>query len=301
MAEGAEGAAAAGTAAAAPAAGAEAGAAAAPAAAPASGAPANGQDQSGQGGQGNALDFQGDQTATSTGGEGQILGRFNSQAELEADWKKQNDMLRGRVGEMPDEALREAAVARGMITEVPEAYDFNAAVGNSGVTWKSRDEAPEAFDQITGALKGAGFTQDHLNAAMPLVQSIVEEAVREFSSQVDTKAEKGKLSGEWGNETDTRGRAVRDWATANLPSEIFYKPLGATAEGIKFLEGVMRGEKGAQPINGTTRAGFDPTKIDAQLAEMRQSDAYRSGLHPDHQAIHQRYDELLAQKMKARP
>ncbi|MCG8434511.1 MAG: hypothetical protein MJA83_10810, partial [Gammaproteobacteria bacterium] len=249
----------------------------APGAAPADGGTPGASEGAGNQNHGDTLDFQGGAPGTEGGtppgegaGEGdKILGRFNSHEELEADWKRQNDLIRNRAGEMPDDALRAAAEERGLIQPVPEAYDFNAAVGDSGIKWKSRDEAPEAFDQITGALKEAGFTQQHLNAAMPLVQSIVQEAVRDFGAQVDTKAEMGSLTKEWGAETNTRGQAIRDWALANLPSEIFFKPLGATAEGMKFLDKAMRGERGAEPLTGDSRASFDPAKAEKELEEMR--------------------------------
>ena len=181
---------------------------------------------------------------------------------------------------------------------MPESYDFNAAGGE--IHWKSRDEAPEAYDRITGALKEAGFTQQHLNAAMPLVQSIVEEAVRDFGAQVDTKSEMATLTKEWGAETNTRGQAVKDWAKANFPSEIFHKPLGATAAGMKFLEQIMSGQRGAQPIVNNGRAGFDPGKIDKELDTLRASEAYQVAHHPDHKATHARYDELLQQRLASR-
>lgn len=230
-----------------------------------------------------------------------ILGRFENQDELIDHWKQLNDIVRGRTSNLPDEALMDQLQERGLLEAPPDGYDFNAGLGeNPEVVWKSRDDAPDAYAQITGQLRDARITQAQLNSIMPIVSSIVNEAVRDFGAQVDVGAEKNKLTQEWGSQTDTRGSAVRQWVEANFHSHIFHKPLGATAEGIKFLYSLMANDRGAQPVvpDATDlRPAQDPLALESELKELRRSEGYRDSNHRDHTRIHERYRELLEQKL----
>lgn len=249
-----------------------------------------------------------------------ILGRFENQEALESSWKELNDIVRGRVNEMPDAEILAIAQDRNLVSadnqviaapQAPENYDFNQAVGeDTPFEWTSREEAPEAYDTITQELQAANITQEQLNGLMPIVQELVQQSVETFGAHVDINAEKAKLSEVWGRDTGARGLAVKNYVIANLGADVFYKPLGSTKIGMELLHKIMTQETGGGGNNAIVPAAGEDTRaaspvnnlegIKSQLTELMKNPAYSDQMHPDHVQIHQEYRRLTQKKLELR-
>lgn len=244
-----------------------------------------------------------------------ILGRFKDQDALESDWKRQNDIIRDRVKELPDEniidialqrelhtklgddAVRQLAEDRGMLQEVPESYDLDAAMQSVGITPAGYDNAKEAYDETAAVLKEGRFTEEQLKIGMGFLRAELAKQAEAFFPQVDRDKEVADLKGAWGKQTQQRGARVTAWAKANLSSDVFNKPLASTAEGMKLLYRMMQEDAGAQPISGETTSSVDPLAIEKELRQLMESDAYTNRHHPDHNVVHERSDQLVKQQM----
>ena len=239
---------------------------------------------------------------------GKILGRFDTHDDVVEDWKRQNDIIRGRVNDLPSDEIIAIANERNLFPgagAVPEQYDFGASLEQQGETvrWKEADENPEAATYFNEKLREIGVTQNQLDAAMPLLTEIVNDALVESGLGANPNVEKQKLAQDWGCQTiqelNKRGASIKRWALANLHSDIWRKGLLATAEGMKLAEKIMQIDRGAQPLlpeHGDYRRGHDPGAVEDELSELRSSEAYRDAGHKGHSAAHNRYRELLQQR-----
>ena len=231
---------------------------------------------------------------------GKILGRFNSQEELEADWKAKNDLVRGRAEGLTDDALLDQLTERGLFESAPDQYDFGRADGAFGYELADRTENAEAYAAFEDPLREAGVSQAQLDAIIPLVEQVNQASLAAHGVGLDREAEEAALRNEWGRNYETYGRAVAAWAEANVPRGV-WNFLRQSAEGMQFARQAFLAQRGGQPMTpnrAEARGSAAPADLEGRLREMRQQDAYRDSFNPNHAAVHAEYDRLRAELSK---
>lgn len=181
----------------------------------------------------------------------------------------------------------------------PETYDIDTAFKDGGISPMDREAAKDAYEAFTAQLKEHGFSQKQLNWMTKFGGQWMREQLQKFGPQIDTDAERSRLAGVWGNNTEGRGKEVTRWANENLPSDVVTKPLLATAEGLRFLHGLMAQQRGPTPMQNSAAPKADATEINRQVDQLMQTAEYRQRTHPMYAATHEKVDRMLAQLKSA--
>ena len=248
---------------------------------------------------------EGDNTETPNEGDDENPDQWKqAYEELEERHKNLLDIHRGRVKEMDPDALREAAVAAGLkLREAPESYEGIADVmSEAGIYPLPQDEEnAAAWNEFEGQLREAGYDMDDVKFWVGLGGNWVKKQVANIGPDTDKDAEMEKLQQEWGDDTGNLRKSVAQWASNNLPSDVYTKPLWATAEGMKLLARLSKEAKGTQPIvSDKQTTSFDALELDKQINEIVASDEYKDPLNPHHKAALAKAEALVRRQLSAR-
>lgn len=229
-------------------------------------------------------------------------GRFKSREDFEKSYSALEAKLKERADALDDDTLRAAAKDRGFLHEVPDQYEGVAEVMQEAGIKPAEADDP-SWSEFYDEAKAQGLTQDQMNWMIKFggdwVNQSIQQHLAEYGPTVDREGEIAKLSQEWGDKTESRGKEIMQWASANLPRDLLTKPLISSAAGMKALYQHMNGQRGAQPIpEGTRTSSISGMEMDAKVDELMKSDAYRHPHNPNHSAIHKQVDQLLAQLVR---
>lgn len=188
-----------------------------------------------------------------------ILGRFKSPEDLAKSYTELEGVLK----------------TKGY--GAPEKYDWDDAFAESGLIPRDRTEHAAEYDAFDKFLRESGCNQKQAKAMLKFGGAWMEQQMAALGPSVDMKKEKATLAEEWGNEADSRGKAVMSWAATNLPPEVLTRPLQNTAEGMKFLHDLMKTKKGGVPMSNTRPAGLGKDDLVLELGKLMDNPEYFSG------------------------
>ena len=213
-----------------------------------------------------------------------LAGKYETPEALEQGYTELHKLYNDKVGELPPDNGK---------------YEYSSAFEEAGVSnLVSYEDNPEPYDRMNEMFSTGNFSQDQVNTAIKIGADWIVSEVQRQIPQVDEKAEFAKLEQEWGQQARDKAVEVAKWANANLPSDVFHKPLYASAEGVKFLESLRQQNKGATPItakDNTPTASYED--IELQVNELMQHPDYYSNS-PTGQALQKKVDNLLALQAK---
>lgn len=223
-----------------------------------------------------------------------IAGRFKTQEDLLQAWEHQNEIIKGRVNDLPDDELKEIAKEKGFINEPPEKYENSAEMMAEHGIEPFPDDAPE-WEGFYNDIREAGFTQSQMETMFKIGGPWVQAQIAKLGPEVNVEDQQNELREEWGDAYEANEKAITAYATANIPSDLLYKPLGKTALGHKLLKTLMDKAKGGAPITKTDRVVTtgDPAKLDDEISEIMKSDAYQNKNSPDYTATNAKVDKML--------
>jgi hypothetical protein len=191
----------------------------------------------------------------------------------------------------------------GKLYEVPESYAAEETLAAGGINPPANEAEQATLDALMEGAKEAGFTQRQFDAMIKLGADWARRHIEMSRPDVDHEAEFSKLQSEWRTDDKaTRARIdeVAKWAVANLPSEVFNKPLYASAEGLKFLDQLRTQQRGPQPLSGNTAApGPSLEEIKLERANLMADPEYMRNT-PKGKALNDQVDALLAKEAKLR-
>lgn len=185
--------------------------------------------------------------------------KYNSIEELEKGYNSLNDLYEERVGKMPPE----------------ENYDYEEAFKQAGIEVVPYEDNTDGYKDLFDNARAAGFNQDQFNAMIQIGGSWVREQVQRNIPQVDEAAEYAKLEQAWGEGAKGKAQEVAKWASANLPSDVFHKPLYSSAEGMKFLHSLYTQGQNVTPITDSERAtSLGKEDIEVQISDIMKHPEY---------------------------
>jgi polyhydroxyalkanoate synthesis regulator phasin len=160
--------------------------------------------------------------------------------------------------------------------EVPEHYAFDDIFKEHGM--EIADKA--AYDAFEKEFRDLGINSKQANALVARYAREVNAIIQPLQAKIteltppNLKEERAKLDAEWGNNTQATLDAAGKWARNNLPKTVA-EALGRTADGIKFVVGMMNGQKGPVPITDNTGvAALEPGEIQSKIKEIMQDKDY---------------------------
>ena len=227
--------------------------------------------------------------------------KYKSVEELEKGYQHLQQKMQERGTSLDDDTLKELATERGLVNEAPESYDIETAMKDAGLDPLDPSDNAEQYEQFAEQLKEHGFNQNQVNFMMELGASWVQEQINRLGPEVDIDSEREKITEEWGDKADERSNAIAKWAQANLPSDVYTKPLYQTAEGMKILHSMMSNERGAQPIQqGEREPKVDTVDLNNKVNELMQSDSYKNPMHPEYTQTQKRVYNMLDKLKKSK-
>jgi len=215
-----------------------------------------------------------DETSTET--ESETDETETTEERLYADkYKKIEDLEKG-YKELTKKLREKGPVA---IEDVTHEHIQNAftAVGEDVLPLEGYEGV---YDTFIPMFKEGKFSEEQ----MPVIAKMFKTALGmgeinralENGPKIDAKAELATLQAEWGNQFSSKHKAIRTWATANVPAEVLNLPLANTAAGMKFLESVM-GKNSPAILDDTETGSNSALDIEARIEElMTNSDYYNN-------------------------
>lgn len=237
-----------------------------------------------------------DETTETEEGEPELLaGKYKTPEDLVKAYENLSAKLRERGDALDDDTLKAIAQERGFAPkDVPEKYEnLDKIMTEAGMEPSEYEENKEVWDEFTGTLKELGLNQQQAEGVIKIGAKWAAAQVASVGADIDVDAEGHLLAQEWGNKSVDRIKSVGKWAKANLPGDVLKKPLHRTAEGLKFLDKMMREKSGPVPIVDTDTPTADPTALDNEITEAMKSEAYLSPHHKDHEYVHQQVEKKL--------
>lgn len=192
----------------------------------------------------------------------------------------------------------------GKLYDIPEDYDHETTFLEANIEIIDNEQGQESLKAFKAQAKEAGFTQKQFDAMVKMGGQWAMDQIQMFRPQVDQEAEFSKVQSEWKLDdaaTAARIQELGRWANANLPRDAFYKPLYASAEGLKLLQQLSKQGRGPAPIESTGASGPSLTDIEMERKTIMADPDYFDNS-PRRAALQKKVDELIAQeaKMKGR-
>lgn len=165
------------------------------------------------------------------------------------------------------------------------------------------DDNKAYYDETFSKIREAGFNQEQFEVMTEVgakwLNDQMQAFVAEMGPQVDVSAEQEKLPEIFGDKYQDTVVSITKWATSNLPTDVFTKPLNQTAEGMKVLNilRTMNNEQVDAAVD-TDKATVDEQALEKQIDELMRSKEYRafgSGKNPTQKKV----EELIRLREQA--
>jgi hypothetical protein len=149
--------------------------------------------------------------------------------------------------------------------EIPETYEYAEVFEQNGLTPLEGEQAEEAMQQFFEQARDAGFSQTQFNKMVEMGSSWLREQLQALTPQADLQATSKTLKEE--GYTDDYLMGLSKWAHANLPMQVFTKPLKDTPEGIKLIEQMRNDKAPAQPMTNSSTPSEDVDDLRLKLRD----------------------------------
>lgn len=230
------------------------------------------------------LDTEGADNDTDTDDEPELLlGKFKNVEDLTKSYEHLEQKLKERAPEWDVPSITE---------EMPFGYAYEEVFLEAGIEPMDPETNKERYEEFFNELRDQGFSQTQMETMVRTGGAWLNQQLAELGPDVDVKQEYEKMT-ELGI-TEKDAAAIGKWATANLDSEIYNKPLHKTAAGMAFLKQQMQKAKGPTPITDSPKSVVDVTEMETELDTLMRSPEYNNMSLTDN-ATRQKVRQLIKQ------